>query len=316
MRKIILDFEKPLVELEKKLELLKKLPSSQEEDIIKEITSLEEEIGKLREKIYLNLTPWQKVQLSRHPERPKTLDYIGEIFTDFIELHGDRLFKDDPAIVCGLAYLEDYKVAIVGHQKGKNVTENIIRNFGMPHPEGYRKALRLMKLAEKFSLPIISFIDTQGAYPGIGAEERGQAWAIAENIKTMGLLKTPIIAVNIGEGGSGGALAVGVGDKLLMLENAYYSVITPEGCASILWQDPSKASKAAEALKLTANELKEMGIVDEIIPEPLGGAQEDSYSVSQKIKDSLLKNLNILTKKSPDKLVSARWNRIKNAGTK
>jgi acetyl-CoA carboxylase carboxyl transferase subunit alpha len=316
LRRIILDFEKPLVELERKLEILKKSPSSQEEDIIQEITSLEEEINKLREKIYSNLTPWQKVQLSRHPDRPKTLDYIGEIFTDFTELHGDRFYKDDLAIVCGLAYLEDFKVVIVGHQKGKNVAENIERNFGMPHPEGYRKALRVMKLAEKFSLPIISFIDTQGAYPGIGAEERGQAWAIAENIKTMSLLRTPIIAINIGEGGSGGALAVGVGDKLLMLENAYYSVITPEGCASILWKDPSKAKEAAEALRLTADELKEIGIVDEIIPEPLGGVQEDSFLVSQKIKKSLLKNLKNLVKKSPDKLIASRWNRIKKSGTK
>lgn len=309
-----MDFERPVIELEEKLESLKRLPVAHELEIAKEIEFLEGELEKLREKIYSDLAPWQKVQVARHPERPRSLDYIDHVFHDFIELHGDRHFRDDPAVVGGFAYLDNQKVMIVGHQKGGDTKENITRNFGMPHPEGYRKALRLMKQAEKFELPLICFIDTPGAYPGIGAEERGQAWAIAENLMEMSCLETPIIVVNIGEGGSGGALALGVGDKILMLENAYYSVITPEGCASILWNDASKAQEAAEVLKLTAEACLKLGVIDGIIKEPLGGAHRHPEFVDRELRKELLRALKDLKGVESAQLVASRYEKFRKMG--
>ncbi len=314
MRRFAYDFERALVELEEKLDDLKKSPSVQNPEIAEEIAYLESQIEKLREKTYANLTPWQKVRIARHPDRPRTLDYVEHIFHDYLDLHGDRLYSDDPAIVGGFAFLDSQKVMIIGHQKGKNPKENVLRNFGMAHPEGYRKALRLMKLAEKFHLPLISFIDTPGAYPGIGAEERGQAGAIALNLFEMSALRTPIIVINIGEGGSGGALAIGVGDRIFMLENAYYSVITPEGCASILYNNASKAEEAAEALKLTAESLFELGLIDGIIPEPLGGAHRDPHFVSLKLKETLSSTIKELVNIPLEHLVEERYQRLRKIG--
>lgn len=314
MARFAMDFERPIVEMEEKLESLRQLPIAHEPEIAQEIESLEGELEKLREKIYSVLTPWQKVQVARHPDRPRSLDYIEHVFHDFIELHGDRHFRDDPAIVGGFAYLDNHKLMVIGHQKGKDTKENIARNFGMPHPEGYRKALRLMKLAEKFQLPLLCLIDTQGAYPGIGAEERGQAWAIAENLMEMSSLTIPIVVVNIGEACSGGALAIGVGDKILMLENAYYSVITPEGCASILWEDASKAQDAAEAFKLTADDCLKLGVIDGIIKEPLGGAHRNPEFVDRELRKELLRALKELKEIEPAQLVESRYEKFRKMG--
>lgn len=315
MARYVLEFEKPLFELEKKLEALKRVAPSDRAELNQEISYLEGQLEKLRRKIYSKLSSWEKVQIARHPERPRTLDYVDFLFTGFIELHGDRLFRDDPAVIGGLAYFEQQKVMIVGHQKGKSIKENVMRNFGMPHPEGIRKAYRLMKLAEKFGLPIFCFIDTPGAYPGIGAEERGQGAAIAANLMEMSALATPIIVANIGEGGSGGALAFGVGDKIYILENAYYSVISPEGCASILWRDESKAPEAAEALKLTADALLKLEVVDAIVKEPLGGAHNNPIGAAQELKKTLSKALQNLKKFSRDELLRKRYNRLRKIGS-
>src|SRR5687768_11570574 len=303
-----LDFEKPIAELQSKLEELKKHRDTHAIGVNfeEEITTIERKIAETRKQIFSNLTAWQRVQLARHPRRPFSLDYLQAAFTDFSELHGDRLFADDRAVVGGFARLEDRKVMVVGTQKGRETKENIRRNFGSAHPEGYRKALRLMRMADKFKLPIITLIDTAGAYPGIGAEERHIAEAIAVNLREMMLLSVPIIAVVIGEGGSGGALGIGVADRVLMLENAYYSVISPEGCAAILWKDRSAAPKAAEALKITAKDLLEMGLADEIVPEPLGGAHHDHEKTAETLKTHLLQNLDQLQKLSASERLKLR----------
>lgn len=288
-----LDFEKPIIELQTKLDDLRKHPETHSLGISfeEEITLIERKLEETRRQIFTHLTAWQRVQLARHPRRPYTLDYLQSAFTDFHELHGDRLYAEDRAIVGGFATLGEHKVLALGTQKGRDTKENILRNFGSAHPEGYRKALRLMKLANKFGLPIIALIDTAGAYPGIGAEERHIAEAIAVNLREMTLLEVPIIAVVIGEGGSGGALGIGVADRVLILENAYYSVISPEGCAAILWKERSAAAKAAEALRITAKDLFELKLVDEIVPEPLGGAHTDRRAAAELVKQALLKNL-------------------------
>jgi acetyl-CoA carboxylase carboxyl transferase subunit alpha len=288
-----LDFEKPIIELQRKLDELKKHPEEHSIDISlkEEIARMEQKIAETRKHIFSHLTAWQRVQLARHPKRPYTLDYLASSFSEFSELHGDRLFADDHAVVGGFARLNGHKVVVVGTQKGRDTKENIMRNFGSAHPEGYRKALRLMRLADKFGLPIITLIDTAGAYPGIGAEERHIAEAIAVNLREMMLLEVPIIAAVIGEGGSGGALGIGVADRVLIMENAYYSVISPEGCAAILWKDRSASAKAAEALKITAKDLFDLGLVDEVIPEPLGGAHNDPDTTARTLKQHLLRNL-------------------------
>lgn len=304
MAKTILDFEKPIFELEQKLEEMKKF--SDRLDIEKDVVRLEEKVRQLKEEVYKGLTRWQRVQLARHPERPYTLDYIYAMTESFVELHGDRLFRDDKAIVGGLAQLGDYKVVIMGQQKGRDTKSNLYRNFGMMNPEGYRKALRLMKLAEKFNKPVITMLDTPGAFPGIEAEERGQAEAIARNLFEMAKLKVPIIVVIIGEGASGGALGIGVGDRILMLENCWYSVISPESCSSILWRSWDYKEQAAEALKLTAPDLLEQGIIDRIIPEPLGGAHKDHKQAADILKGALIEELDALVKIKPEKLVSSR----------
>ncbi len=291
-----LDFEKPIAELQAKLEELKKHPETHSLDISfeQEVALIEKKIEETRRQIFSNLSAWDRIKIARHPKRPFTLDYLQSAFTDFTELHGDRLYAEDRAIVGGFANLGAYKVLVIGTQKGRDTKENILRNFGSAHPEGYRKALRLMKLADKFRLPIITLIDTAGAYPGIGAEERHIAEAIAVNLREMMLLEVPIIATVIGEGGSGGALGIGVADRVLILENAYYSVISPEGCAAILWKDRAAAAKAADALKITARHLLELGLVDEIIPEPLGGAHTDGEKTSATLRDALIRHLNEL----------------------
>lgn len=309
-----LDFEKPILELEKKIQELKSFVSEKKIDLFSEITRLEDKLEHLKKDTYTNLSAWQKVQLARHPLRPYTMDYIRMLMTNFIELHGDRLFADDKALICGLAKLEEKKIVIMGHQKGRDTKENLKRNFGCAHPEGYRKALRVMQLAEQCDLPIIVFIDTPGAYPGIGAEERGQSQAIALNLREMARLATPIIAIVIGEGGSGGALGVGVADKVCVLENAYYSVISPEGCAAILWKNGAKASDAAEVLKLTAEGLLKMGIIDEVVPEPLGGAHRDPQKTAQNIKESIQKNLKELKTLTKEELLQARYKKFRGMG--
>jgi acetyl-CoA carboxylase carboxyl transferase subunit alpha len=301
-----LDFEKPLAELERQIDELKRISDERGIDVAGEIGTLEEKLAIRRGEIYRSLTPMQRVQVARHPRRPYTLDYLSSIFTDFIELHGDRLFRDDPAIVGGWARLNRQSVMVVGHQKGRDTKENIKRNFGMAHPEGYRKALRLMQAAARFHAPIITLIDTPGAYPGLGAEERGQSEALARNILEMSALATPIISVVIGEGGSGGALALGVADRVLMFENSVYSVISPEGCATILWKDVTQRERAADALKLTAEDLIRLGLVDEIIPEPLGGAHFDPDAAGESLRGALIKTLNELNKVRPEKLVKRR----------
>lgn len=310
----MMDFEKPVVEMETRLEELKKSALSENVEIAAEIAELEAKIERLKERLYLNLSPFDKVQISRHPDRPRTLDYIEAIFSDFMELHGDRRFRDDSAIVGGPARLDGRRVMIIGNQKGKSIKENMDRNFGMPHPEGYHKALRLMKLAEKFSLPIISFVDVQGAYPGVEAEERGQAAAIAENIMAMSILRVPIVVVIIGEAGSGGALAIGVGDRVFMMENSYYSVITPEGCASILWHDEAKAKEAADLLKITAGSMVEFGIIDGVIAEPLGGAHRDKDFVTVLVKKTLVAALSELSSIKIDEILQNRYERLRKIG--
>jgi len=301
-----LEFEKPLLELEREIDDLKRVGTEREIDISQELEQLSTKLTVLREHIYEHLTPIQRVQVARHPRRPYTLDYLSTIFTDFIELHGDRQFRDDPSIVGGWARIGGMSVMVIGHQKGRDTKENLKRNFGMPHPEGYRKALRLMHQAAKFSAPLVTLIDTPGAYPGIGAEERGQSEALARNIMEMAALPIPIVAVVIGEGGSGGALALGVADRILMLENSVYSVISPEGCAAILWKDASQRERAAEALKLTAPDLERLGIIDEIIDEPTGGAHTDLDATSEALRDALIRNLSELRKIKPDKLIRRR----------
>jgi acetyl-CoA carboxylase carboxyl transferase subunit alpha len=304
MGKVVLDFEKPVVELEQKIEEMRKL--SDNLDIADEITTLEKKVSQLRENIFSNLTRWQRVQLARHPERPYTLDYIGMMTTGFIELHGDRLFGDDKSIVGGFAKLEDQTVMLIGHQKGRDTKSNLFRNFGMPQPEGYRKALRLMKLAVKFGKPIITLLDTPGAYPGIEAEERGQAEAIARNLFEMSHLPVPIVVVVIGEGASGGALGIGLGDRILMLENTWYSVIAPESCSSILWRSWEYKEQAAEALRLTARDLLEQKIIDRIVPEPPGGAHRNPQQAATILKDTLIEELRPLKKLKPEKLIERR----------
>ncbi|MEW6004346.1 MAG: acetyl-CoA carboxylase carboxyltransferase subunit alpha [Stygiobacter sp.] len=312
MAKNVLDFEKPIIELENKIEEMRKHETML--DISKEIKTLEDKVLQLKESIYNNLTRWQRVQLARHPERPYTLDYIYMMTTDFIELHGDRNYKDDHAIVSGFAKLDNQKVMIIGHQKGRDTKTNLYRNFGMPNPEGYRKALRMMKLAEKFNVPVITMLDTPGAYPGLEAEQRGQAETIARNLLEMSRLKVPIIVVIIGEGASGGALGIGVGDRILMLQNTWYSVISPESCSSILWRSWEYKEQAAEALKLTAEDLLEQKIIDRIIPEPLGGAHKDHQQMANTLKSVLLEELNNLLKIKPEKLISSRLEKFGKMG--
>jgi len=301
-----LDFEKPLLELERQIEDLERLRAQRNIDVGGELAGLQQKLESLRGELYRNLTPMQRVTVARHPRRPYALDYLSTIFTDFIELHGDRLFMDDPSIVGGWARLDGRSVMVVGHQKGRDTKENLKRNFGMPHPEGYRKALRLMKLAAKFGAPVITLIDTPGAYPGLGAEERGQSEALARNILEMSALPTPCVAVVIGEGGSGGALALGVADRVLMLENSVYSVITPEGCAAILWKDASLRERAAEALKITAEDLLRLKLIDEIVPEPPGGAHQDPDATGEALRDALIRHVSELRKVRPEKLVRRR----------
>lgn len=310
-----LDFEKPIAELEDKLDQLRRLCNDTELDISEEMAHLEAKSVALTESIFASLSPWQIAQLARHPLRPYTLDYVQRIFSDFQELHGDRAFADDHAIVAGLARLEGRPVMVIGHQKGRDTKRKLFRNFGMPRPEGYRKALRLMKMAERFDLPLLTFIDTPGAYPGIGAEERGQGEAIASNLSALVQLRTPIISTVIGEGGSGGALAIGVGDRLLMLEYSTYSVISPEGCASILWKSAEKAPEAAEAMGLTAERLKQLNLIDEVIKEPLGGAHRDISKMAENLKAVLLQKLQELDSLSLDELLEQRYQRLLSYGT-
>lgn len=308
----VLDFEKPIVDLENKIEEMRRYESDL--DIKDEVAKLESKVVSLKQSIFQNLTRWQRVQLARHPERPYTLDYINKMTTDFIELHGDRHYGDDKAIVGGFAKIDGQKVMIIGHQKGRDTKSNVYRNFGMPNPEGYRKALRLMKLAEKFNIPVITLLDTPGAYPGLEAEERGQAEAIAKNLFEMSKLRVPIIVVIIGEGASGGALGIGVGDRILMLENTWYSVISPESCSSILWRSWDYKEQAAEALKLTAQDLLEQKIIDRIVPEPLGGAHKDYEKITSTLKNILLEELSELKKIKPDKLVQNRLEKFGSMG--
>ena len=312
MGKTILDFEKPVFELEQKLEEMKK--SSNRLGIEKEISRIESKVAQLKEELYKDLSRWQRVQLARHPDRPYTLDFIDLMTTNFTELHGDRHFKDDKAIVGGFAQLDDYKVMIIGHQKGRDTKTNVYRNFGMANPEGYRKALRLMKLAEKFDKPVITMLDTPGAYPGLEAEERGQAEAIARNLFEMSKLRVPIIVCIIGEGASGGALGIGVGDRILMFENCWYSVISPESCSSILWRSWDYKEQAAEALKLTATDLLEQKIIDRIIPEPLGGAHNNPKQAAVNLKAALIEELSELVKIKKDKLVQSRIDKFGSMG--
>jgi acetyl-CoA carboxylase carboxyl transferase subunit alpha len=309
-----LDFEQPIAELEAKIKELRYVGDDSEINIGDEISKLEEKSNALTKSIFNKLTAWQTSKLARHPMRPYTFDYIDRIFTDFQELHGDRAFADDAALVGGLARLDGKSVMVIGHQKGRDTTENIKRNFGMPKPEGYRKALRLMKVAERFRIPVITFIDTPGAYPGIGAEERNQSEAIARNLFEMADLKTPIICTVIGEGGSGGALAIGVGDRVMMLEYSTYSVISPEGCASILWKSAEKASVAAEAMGITAKSLKEAGLIDHIIPEPLGSAHRDVDEAAGHIKQALIEGLEKFENMDLDKLLEQRYKRLTSFG--
>ena len=304
MAKTVLDFERPIVELEKKIDEMKTV--MQDLEISDEIDALEAKIEELRRSVYSNLTRWQKVQLARHPDRPYTLDYLGKVFTDFTELHGDRHFGDDKAIVGGFAQLEGRTVMVIGHQKGRDTKSNLYRNFGMANPEGYRKALRMMKLAAKFGKPVITLIDTPGAYPGLEAEERGQAEAIARNLFEMAQLPVPIVVVIIGEGASGGALGIGVGDRILMLENTWYSVIAPESCSSILWRSWEYKEQAAEALRLTAPDLLEQGIIDRIVPEPMGGAHRNPSEAAMLLKSVLVEEIAQLSKMKPEPLVKQR----------
>jgi acetyl-CoA carboxylase carboxyl transferase subunit alpha len=314
MKPYPLEFEKPIVELEKQLEEIKKHTKLQAIDLEREVQAMESKIEETRKEIYQNLTAWQRVLIARHTARPFALDYLKLTFSDFIELHGDRLFGDDQAMPGGFAMLGPYRCMVVAHQKGRDTKENIRRNFGSAHPEGYRKALRLMRLAAKFGLPIITLIDTPGAYPGVGAEERHISESIAVNLREMMMLRTPIVAVVIGEGGSGGALGIGVADRVLMLENAYYSVISPEGCAAILWKHRNHAPEAAEALKLTAQDLKSLQLIDDVIAEPIGGAQVNHEQAAANLKAALLANVELLRKKPRDRLPIERYEKFRQMG--
>ncbi len=309
-----LDFEKPILDLENRLEQLRRVDDGIDKNLREEISKLDKKIGKIRKEVFSNLTRWQIVQLARHPNRPYMLDYVNHCFKNFLEIHGDRAFRDDPPVVCGFAELDGEKVMIIGQQKGRNTTEKIYRNFGMANPEGYRKALRAMKLAEKFRLPVITFIDTPGAFPGIGAEERGQSEAIARNLLEMARLRTPILVAVLGEGGSGGALALGVGDEILMMEYAIYSVISPEGCASILWRDAARMETAAEMMKITATDLKKFGVVDRIIPEPLGGAHRDHKGAADTLKVAMVEALSALRALSLTQLLDRRYAKYRDIG--
>jgi len=307
-----LDFEQPLLDLENRIAALQA-----EDNVAKvreEITRLEERLTRLRQRTYASLTAWQRTQLARHPKRPHTRDFIKLLFDDFVELHGDRVFGDDAAIVGGLARFEEQGVVVIGHQKGRDTREKIARNFGMPHPEGYRKALRLMHMAQKFGKPVVTFIDTPGAYPGLGAEERGQAEAIARNLREMAALRTPILSIVTGEGGSGGALAIGMGNRVLMLEYAVYSVISPEGCAAILWGDASKASEAAESMRITAPDLLRLGVIEAIVPEPVGGAHRDWDGAAGHLREAIRNNLRNLAGLSADDLVAGRYEKFRRIG--
>lgn len=306
---IALDFERPILELERKIEELRGVTSDKEV-----LLRLEQELERKRREVYRNLTAWQRVKIARHPKRPFTLDYISLMLSEFRELRGDRLFGDDRALVAGLARIDGQKIMVMGHQKGRDTKENLLRNFGCAHPEGYRKALRLMQLAQKFNTPILALVDTPGAYPGIGAEERGQAQAIALNLREMVTIAVPIIVVIIGEGGSGGALGIGIGDRVCVMENAYYSVISPEGCAAILWKDSAKADQAAEALKLTAPELLKLGIIDDIVPEPQGGAHRNPDEAAKNLKNTIKKHLEELKKIPADKLLASRYQKYRKIG--
>ncbi|MFQ5834543.1 MAG: acetyl-CoA carboxylase carboxyltransferase subunit alpha [bacterium] len=309
-----LDFEKPILELERKIEELKGLTSKEGLDFEEEINRLQQRLKKLEKETFANLTPWQRVQLARHPNRPKSLTLAELIFDDFLLLHGDRSYSDDQAIVGGFVRMGDERLVFIGHQKGESIKENLFRNFGMAHPEGYRKAKRLMNLAEKFSRPVVTFIDTPGAYPGIEAEERGQAEAIAANLEYMSQLKVPIVVTVIGEGGSGGALGIGVGDRTLMLENAIYSVISPEGCAAILWKDQTKIEEAAKALRITSQDLLDLKIIDDIIPEPMGGAHRDVEQTALNIKQAVTKHLRELKDLTPAELIQKRYKKYRGIG--
>ena len=309
-----LDFEQSIADLEAKIEALRATGNDRDLNLNEEINRLHAKSRRLTESIFTNLTPWQISQLARHPLRPYTLDYVKHLFTHFEELHGDRAFADDPAIVAGLARLDGRPVMVIGHQKGRDTREKLKRNFGMPRPEGYRKAMRLMKTAERFQLPVLTFIDTPGAYPGVGAEERGQSEAIARNLYVMAALKTQIVNTVIGEGGSGGALAIGVGDRMLMLQYSTYSVISPEGCASILWKSASKASDAAEAMGITAARLRELGLIDEIVSEPLGGAHRDAEAMAATLKKSLLTTLDTLDRTPQNERLERRYQRLMQYG--
>jgi acetyl-CoA carboxylase carboxyl transferase subunit alpha len=314
MKTTFLDFEAPISELESKIEELRYVQDDSALDISEEIARLSKKSHTLTKEIYSRLTAWQIAQVARHPQRPYTLDYIQAIFTDFEELHGDRRFADDPAIVGGVARFNNQTVMVIGHQKGRDTKDKIFRNFGMPKPEGYRKALRLMRLAEKFGFPVLTFIDTPGAYPGVGAEERGQSEAIGRNLYVMAELKVPVVCTVIGEGGSGGALAIGVGDQLLMLQYSTFSVISPEGCASILWKSAERAADAAETLCITGQRLKSLGLVDKIVSEPIGGAHRDPVTTAQNVKKALFETLRGLQTKSIDELLQSRFERLMGYG--
>jgi acetyl-CoA carboxylase carboxyl transferase subunit alpha len=311
---VTLDFEKPLVELEEKILSLQQSASENDVDVSEEVERLRKQVEKRSKEIFGSLEPWQRVQLARHPRRPTMLDYVERIFDDFKELHGDRAYRDDPSIVGGMARIGDRQVMVVGHQKGRDTKSNIRRNFGMPHPEGYRKALRLMELAAKFGRPIVTFVDTPGAFPGVGAEERGQAEAIARNLREMAGFRVPIVVFVTGEGGSGGALAIAVGDRVYMLENSIYSVISPEGCAAILWKDQSKASEAAAAMKITAQEVAQLGVVDEVLSEPLGGAHRDPDAAAEKVKSVMLAALDELEALDNQRRIEDRMQKFLNMG--
>jgi len=315
MVKHYLEFEKPLVELEREIEHLKRFSKGRPSHFNEQLNHLEDKLNRLKREIFSNLTGWQITQLARHIDRPKTSHYIQWIFENFTELHGDRNYGDDPAIVGGISKFNGRSVVLIGHQKGTNAKEMVRRNFGMPHPEGYRKALRLMKLAETFGKPILTMIDTPGAFPGVGAEERGQAEAIAKNLKMMITLRTPIITTVIGEGGSGGALAIGIGDRILMLEYSIYSVISPEGCAAILWKDGRKGEVAAESLKLTAPDLYQLGVIDEIVKEPLGGAHRDPETMAERLKEATERHLRELERMDIEELLKLRYEKFRRMGT-
>lgn len=309
-----LDFERPIVELEERIRTLEDTASLRGMDVTAEVGRLRERVRKLGKEIFGGLDPWQRVQLARHPRRPTTLDYLRLVCDRFVELHGDRAFRDDPALVCGMAWLGDHRLMVVGHQKGRDTKSNIHRNFGMAHPEGYRKALRLMELAADHGRPIVTFIDTPGAYPGVGAEERGQGEAIARNLREMARLPVPVLVFITGEGGSGGALAIAVGDRVTMLENSIYSVISPEGCAAILWRDRAKAPEAAKAMKITAADALELGVIDRVLPEPPGGAHRDHAATAAAIRECIFRDLAELAGKSPRELVDARVDKFLSMG--